>query len=127
MIESWKSVGRQFGAPQVAVVPPFCPLQVHDHGPVPLTIEGVPTLQSPTVGITVVTTPFAGPQTPFTGVGFALQLAVVPPFDPAHDHVHGPVPDTVEGAPTLQSPVEGFEATVVPLVGPQTPLTGAGV
>ena len=57
----------------------------------------------------------------------ALQFAVVPPLAPAHDHVQGPVPATTEGVPTLQSPVDGFDATVVPLVGPQTPFTGAGV
>jgi hypothetical protein len=57
----------------------------------------------------------------------ALQLAVVPPFEPAHDHVQGPVPATAEGAPTLQSHEEGVEATLVPLVGPQTPFTGAAV
>lgn len=76
------------------------------------------------VGATLVTTPSAGQQTPSTGIGFALQLAVVPPFVPAHDQVQGPFPLTTEGVPTLQRPVFGFDATLVPFVGPQTPFTG---
>ncbi len=47
------------------------------------------------------------------GIG-ALQLAVVPLNVPTHDQVHGPVPATVEGVPTLQSPVFGFVVVGTP-------------
>ncbi len=59
------------------------------------------------------------------GVLFALQLAVVPPFAPVHDHVHGPVPVTEVGVPTQQRLVVGADATVVPLDEPHDPLIGA--
>jgi hypothetical protein len=42
----------------------------------------------------------------------ALQDAVVPPFDPLHDHVHGPVPDTVLAVPVAQRLAVGVEVNV---------------
>lgn len=54
----------------------------------------------------------------------ALQVAVVPPFDPRHDHVHGPVPVTVVGVPVLQRFSVGPDDTVVPFAEPQVPFTG---
>lgn len=56
----------------------------------------------------------------------AEQVAVVPPLDPPHVHVHGPEPDTDEAVPAEQRLVDGADATVVPLADPHTPLMGAG-
>ncbi len=60
------------------------------------------------------------------GGGLALQFAVEPPLYPLHDHVHGPVPDTVLGVPTVQSPVTGAVGRVWLFDDPQTPGTGVG-
>ena len=57
---------------QNASVPPFEPKHVHVHGPGPVSVEtadGVPTLQSPLVGLTPVDTPQALPPCPFMGGG----------------------------------------------------------
>jgi hypothetical protein len=54
------------GAEQDAVVPPFLPTQLQSHGPVPVSADATPELQSPLVGSILVATPFAGPHTPFT-------------------------------------------------------------
>ena len=48
--------------------------------------------------------------------------AFVPPLVPAHDHVHGPLPDTVLAVPAVQRLLVGALATVVPLAEPQVPL-----
>ena len=56
---------------------------------------------------------------------FALQLAVVPPLAPVHDHVHGPVPVTEVAVPAVQRFVVGIVATVVPFDEPHDPLIGA--
>jgi hypothetical protein len=53
----------------------------------------------------------------------AEQLAVVPPFDPAQLHVHGPVPATDDAVLAVQRFVVGAEATVVPFALPQVPFT----
>ncbi len=127
MIERTKLLAEGIGAPQFAVVPPLIPIQDQVHGPTHHTTVGVQKLQSPTAGLRADATLFAGPQTPFIGIGLALQFAVVPPLIQAHDQVHGPVPDTADGAPTLQSHVEGVEATLLPFVGPHTPFTGTAV
>ena len=58
------------GVLQDAFVPPFVdPLQAQVHGPVPLSVVGVPAVQRPVVGGVVTATPFAGPQTPLMAVG----------------------------------------------------------
>ena len=60
-------------AEQLAVEPPFEPTQVHTHGPVPLTVVGVPELQR-LVGVDVSVALLSEPQTPF--IGFRLNVAV---------------------------------------------------
>ena len=74
---------------------------------------------------------FEVPQEPLTGVTVvdvfaAEQLAVAPPFDPAHDQVQGPVPETEDAVPVVQNPVVGAVDTVVPLDEPQAPDTATG-
>ena len=61
-------------AEQFAVVPLFDPVQLHVHGPLPLTAVAVPALQRFAVGAVVNTPPFDDPQAPFTG--FAVKVAV---------------------------------------------------
>ena len=63
----------------------------------------------------------------FVEASAALQDAVVPLFEPAHDHVHGPFPETDEAVPTLQRLVVGAEERDVPFDEPQTPFMGVTV
>ena len=53
------------GGEQDAVVPPPEPTHVHDQGPVPETLDGVPRLQRPDDGAAVVGMPEAEPHRPF--------------------------------------------------------------
>ncbi len=55
-------------AEQFAVVPPFDPVQVQVHGPLPDTAEAVPALHRLPVGADANVWPFDDPQVPFTGV-----------------------------------------------------------
>jgi hypothetical protein len=57
----------------------------------------------------------------------AEQFAVVPPFAPVHDHVHGPVPAIVDAVPALHRFVDGAVVNVPPLEEPQIPFTGLAV
>ena len=59
-------------AEQLAFVPPLEPLQLHDHGPLPVTNVGVPMLQRFVVGAAVNVPLFDVPQTPFTGIAVTL-------------------------------------------------------
>ncbi len=59
---------------QFAVVPPFSPVQLHVHGPRPLTTVAFPTLQRFVVGATVKVPPFELPQTPL--MAFSVKVAV---------------------------------------------------
>jgi len=63
-------------AEQFAVVPPFNPLQLQVHGPLPLTTVPVPALQRLVVGLLVKVCPFDVPQTPFTGLAAKLAVTV---------------------------------------------------
>ena len=110
-------------AEQVAVVPPLLPAQDQFHGPLPVTVETVPVVQSPVVGLVLTALPLAVPHEPFTAATEAEQLAVVPPLLPAQDQFHGPLPVTVEAVPIVQSPVLGAVLTAVPLAVPQEPFT----
>jgi len=56
----------------------------------------------------------------------ALQDAVVPPLEPAQVHVHGPVPEGVDGVPGLQRFAEGAEVVGTPFAGPQEPFVMVG-
>ena len=112
-------------AEQLALVPPFDPVQFQDQGPEPLTVVAVPALQRFEVGEEVNVAPLLLPHTPLVGWGaLAEQLAFVPPFDPAQVQFHGPEPLTVVGFPVLQRFVVGADVKVTPLVLPQVPLTG---
>ena len=58
-------------AEQVAVVPRPLPKQVHDHGPLPLTVDAVPELQRLAVGALVRLAPFEEPHAPVTNCACA--------------------------------------------------------
>lgn len=94
----------------------------------PATVEGAPEAHKFVVGVILTPTPFALPQTPLTEVLVLLAEhdAVVPPLEPVHDHVHGPVPDTAVAVPAEQRFVVGAVLTVEPFEGPQAPFTAAG-
>ena len=59
-------------AEQLAVVPPFAPLQLHVHGPVPLTAVAVPELQRFVLGAVVKVCKFELPQVPLTALAVKL-------------------------------------------------------
>ena len=59
-------------AEQLAVVPPFAPLQLHVHGPVPLTAVAVPELQIFVLGAVVNVCKFELPQDPLTALAVKL-------------------------------------------------------
>ena len=107
------------------VVPPFVPAQDQAHGPAPLMAEAVPVLQRPVVGAVEDVTLFEAPHAPLTGAGGALHCAVVPPFVPAQDHAHGPVPLMAEAVPVLQRPVVGADVELTLFEAPHAPLTAA--
>jgi hypothetical protein len=86
---------------QEAAAPPLLPAQVQFHGPSPPTCEAVPELHRLVVGALKASASLAEPQEPLM-TGKALQDAVAPPFLPAQDQFHGPVPVTEEGAPAPQ-------------------------
>jgi hypothetical protein len=58
-------------ASQSAVVPPLLPAQNQNHGPLPITAEAGPELQSPLVGALTRVWPLDGPHAPFTFAGWA--------------------------------------------------------
>jgi hypothetical protein len=111
-------------AEQLAVVPPLLLAQDQFHGPLPVTADAPPVVQSPVLGAVLTVVPLAVPQEPFTGeeATWAEQLAVVPPLLPAQDQFHGPLPLTAEAVPVVQSPVLGALLTV-PFAVPQEPFT----
>jgi hypothetical protein len=55
----------------------------------------------------------------------AEHAAFVPPPDPLHDHVHGPLPDTGVAVPAEHKFDDGADPAPVPFADPQDPLTGA--
>jgi hypothetical protein len=129
--EAFLSGGRRLlppedwaGAAQVAVVPPFDPAQVQFQGPLPVTVDGVPALQSLLVGAVLVMTPFAAPHWPFTGGADARgaeQTAVVPPLLPTQLQFQGPLPVTLVAVPALQRLVVGAVVTATPAAVPHEP------
>jgi hypothetical protein len=112
------------------VEPPFDPKHVQFQGPLPVTVDGVPALQSPLVGAALVITPFAEPHWPLTGcaeeASGAEQYAVVPPWLPAQVQFQGPLPVTVDGVPALQSPLVGAVPVMTPFAEPHVPITRCG-
>ena len=102
------------------------PAQLHDHGPLPPTVDAVPALQRLAVGALLSLPPFEEPHAPFTGCAeatfFAEQVAVVPPPLPAQLHDHGPLPVTVDAAPAPQRLAVGALARLSPFEEPHAPL-----
>jgi hypothetical protein len=121
------------GALHDARRPPFVLVHVQFQGPVPDTVDAVPIAQRLRVGVEVLAIPLDVPQDALVpgvvGMVGAVQDAVAPPLLPAHVHVQGPEPETVEDVPEEQSPVVGVEDTGVALDTPQDPeiATGTGV
>lgn len=112
------------GAVHDAVLPPPDPVQVQSHGPEPVTVEAVPVLHNPVVGVDVRACPLAAPHEPFTAASLdAIQEAGAPPPDPAHVQFHGPEPVTEDADPVLQRFDEGADVRPCPLAVPHTPLT----
>jgi len=62
-------------AEQLAVVPPPEPAQLHDHGPLPVTVDPVPALQRLVVGALVRSAPFEEPHVPLTAVAGSASVA----------------------------------------------------
>ena len=56
-------------AEQLAVVPPFAPVQLQVHGPVPVTALALPAVHRLALGAAVKVPLFAVPHSPLTGVG----------------------------------------------------------
>ena len=104
------------------MVPPFTPLQFHDHGPEPDTAVAVPDEQRLDDGVEVAPTPFADPHTPFCISG-AEHDALVPPLAPLQFHVQGPVPDTAVAVPDEQRLELGALIVPVPFAEPHVPFT----
>src|SRR5271165_4983434 len=57
----------------------------------------------------------------------ASHEAVAPPFEPAHVHIHGPVPVTTDAVPALQRLVVGALVRSIPFTEPHAPLTAVAL
>jgi hypothetical protein len=64
-----------FVAEQLAVVPPFIPVQLQYQGPVPVTVVAVPVVQRLLVGVAIAGVPLLLPQTPLARA--RLKVAVM--------------------------------------------------
>jgi hypothetical protein len=98
------------GATQPTAPPPLVPEQLQVQGPRPLTALEIPAAHRPLFGVVSVGTPFALPQAPVTGAGGtsgAVQLTVMPPFDPRQFQFHGPSPLTAVAVPAEHRPSIG--------------------
>jgi hypothetical protein len=94
------------GAPHDdAVVALLLSAQDQCHGPLPVTAEAVPRLQSPVLGAVLSATPFAGPHEPFTveEATCAEPLAVVPPLLLVRDHFDGSLAKDRLDSPALET------------------------
>jgi len=109
----------------VETEPPFVPVQVQLHGPVPETADGAPALQRLLVGAFANWPVLAAPQTPLATRADAEQLAVEPPVLPSQVHDHGPVPDTDDAVPLVHKLPVGALAKAPPLAEPQLPSIAA--
>jgi hypothetical protein len=107
-------------AEQLAVVPPLEPAHDQVHGPEPATLDAVPAVQRLVEGALATVVPFAVPQVPLVNTG-AEQEVVVPPLLPAHDHVQGPVPATLDAVPAVQRLVAGAAVTPTLFALPHAP------
>jgi hypothetical protein len=88
--------------------------------------DAVPDAHNPALGALASDMLFALPQAPLTlWTTGAAQLAVAPPFNPAHVHIHGPEPETDDAIPDEHRFSLGVLASVMPFALPQYPLTAA--
>jgi hypothetical protein len=101
-------------AEQLAVAPPFDPVQLHDHGPLPLTKVDDPALQRLAVGADVNVPPFDAPQVPFMGLVVNVADTL---FAEVMDTVQLPVPLHEPPQPPKFQPRSGVavKLTDVPL------------
>ena len=72
------------GAEQLGLAPPLAPVQVHVHGPAPLTVVAVPALHRLAVGAELTAVPLALPQAPLTICGAEQVGDEFPPARPLH-------------------------------------------
>ena len=113
-----------FVAPQLAVAPLLAPAQLHVHGPLPETADGVPVMQRPVVGALLNCVPFDAPQDPSTaGLHTAdsatvtgVEVSVVVPFPrsakpPYPQHLTEPSPSNAQ---VILSPAETAVAVEIP-------------
>ncbi|MGE3623646.1 MAG: hypothetical protein AB7H77_07240, partial [Bdellovibrionales bacterium] len=102
-------------------------LQVHVHGPLPLTADAVPLPQRPAVGADIRFELLAEPQVavlllgPVTPRSSAEHVALPPPPEPRQVHVHGPVPEMADGVPLPHRPPVGGAVRDEPLADPHVP------
>lgn len=105
---------------QSAIAPPFSPLHVQFHGPMPATALGVPEMHNPWDGAVVTPTPCAGPHAALSNTG-APQLTDAPPFSPLQFQFHGPLPVTTLAVPDAHNAVVGVDDAPTPLASPHAP------
>ena len=86
-------------APQLAVLPPPDPAHVHDHGPVPVTAEGVPAVHSSIVGADESDRLLDEPQRP--GMGDAVPVIYLAAKFELVNPVGSPDTDTVCTVPSV--------------------------
>jgi hypothetical protein len=103
-----------------AVVPLFNPVQLHVHGPDPLTEDAVPAVQRLVVGIEPKLAPFDDPQAPLV-MRLAEQLAFVPLYWPTQVQAQGPDPLTEDAVPAEHRLTEGAELKLPPFDDPHDP------
>ena len=121
------------GAVQLTVMPPFTPIQLQFHGPLPLISDVMPAEQRLSVGRSSKATPLEDPQSPFSegpggGGAFGITLDVVhvlamPPFMPEQVHVHGPSPLTALATPLSHKLTVGAAGITAFAAAPQVPST----
>jgi hypothetical protein len=111
----------EYGAEQLAGVPPLLPAQDQFHGPLPVTAEAVPALHRLVVGALLTALPLAVPHTPFTAeeATVAEQLAGGP--EPRQLQYHGPLPLTFDAFPELHKLVVGALLAGTPFAEPHVP------
>ena len=102
-------------AEQLAFVPPFSPLHIQVHGPLPVTVEGVPALQRFAMGVVVKVPPLLPPHAPLTGVNVNVADTLVP-VDMVTRQVL-PAPEHAPDQPVKDDPVSGIavSVTIVPV------------
>ena len=114
------------GAEHIAGKPPGEATHSQLKGFEPQVAATVPAAQRFVVGMENAGTPLAEPQAPSTFTG-AKHETVAPPLEPAHCHVQGPEPITLEAVPVEQRLLVGAICMVNPLAAPQTPLIAVEV